>query len=103
MESLESCSVAQGFCSKTFDHKPIFLSFKKKRQRNRPIVHNATVDHVLASDIVKLTVHKTTIFSLDRTVGLATNVILERELELLDEIEVKINRIILLKGRSMTE
>ncbi|MFO0003212.1 MAG: hypothetical protein ACK559_18990, partial [bacterium] len=35
--------------------------------------------------------------------GLATNAILERELELLDAIEVKIHRIILLKGRSMAE
>jgi hypothetical protein len=87
--SLETCSVAQGFCSKAFDHKPIFLNFRKRKQRNRPIVHNATVDHYLAQDIVKLTVHKTTIFSLDRGRGPATDGILDRELTLLDRIEAK--------------
>ncbi len=99
--SLESCSVAQGFCSKNFDHKPIFLSFRKKKQRKRPIVHNATVDHALASDIVRLAVHKTTIFSLQGGAGPATEGLLNRELALLDEIESKLNRIIFIKGLSM--
>ncbi len=101
MASLESCSVAQGYCSKTFDHKPIFLSFRKKKCKNRPIVHNATVDHALASDIVRLSVHKITIFSLDRGVGPATDGILDREMTLLNHIENKINRIICIKGLSL--
>jgi hypothetical protein len=99
--SLESCSVAQGFCSKNFDHKPIFLSFRKKKQRNRPIVHNATVDHALSSDIVRLAVHKTTIFSLQGGAGPATEGLLNRELALLEDIESKLNRIIFIKGLSM--
>jgi exonuclease III len=33
---INSCTIAQGFCNKTFDHKPIFLSFKRKKIRSRP-------------------------------------------------------------------
>jgi exonuclease III len=28
-EHVEKCTIAQGFCRKTFDSKPVFLNFKK--------------------------------------------------------------------------
>jgi exonuclease III len=99
--SLNSCNIAQGYCSKTFDHKPIFLSLKKKRNKCRPIVHNGTVDHELSADVVKLAVHKTTLFSLDENIGPITARVLEEEWERMSNIENKINRIILIKGQRM--
>ena len=101
--NLHSCNIAQGYCSKTFDHKPIFLSFKKKKIKCRPIVHNSTVDHVLSADVVKLAVHKTTLFSLDENVGPVSAQVMMDESERMSRIENKINRIIVIKGRLLTE
>jgi hypothetical protein len=92
-------SCTQGFCNKTFDHKPIFLSFKRKKIRSRPIVHNSTVDNVMAQHIVKLAVHKTTLLAVEGNLGMVTEAILEEELIKLNDIEAKINRIILIKGK----
>jgi exonuclease III len=96
---VNSCTIAQGFCNKTFDHKPIFLSFKRKKTRSRPIVHNCTVDNVMAQHIVKLAVHKTTLAAVDDNLGMVTEAILDDELLKLNDIEAKINRIILIKGK----
>jgi hypothetical protein len=96
---VNSCTIAQGFCNKTFDHKPIFLSFKKKKTKSRPIVHISTVDHELSQHIVKLAVHKTTLLAIEDNLGLVTETVLEDELRKLNSIESKINRIVLLKGK----
>jgi hypothetical protein len=77
---VNSCTVAQGFFSKTFDHKPVFLSFKKKKSKCRPIVHNSTVEHQLTDQIVKLSVHKTTLLAIDDNVGPVTAAVLDDEL-----------------------
>jgi hypothetical protein len=63
------------------------------------MVHNSTVDHVLSDQIVKLAVHKTTLLAIDDNVGPITAAMLEDELVILNSIEFKINRIILIKGR----
>ncbi len=96
---VNSCTIAQGFCNKTFDHKPIFLNFKKRKTRSRPIVHNSTVDHELALHIVKLAVHKTTLLAIEDNLGMVTETVLGEELTKLNNIEAKINQIILLKGK----
>jgi exonuclease III len=31
--TVESCTIAQSFCRKNFDHKPIFLNLKKSREK----------------------------------------------------------------------
>jgi exonuclease III len=96
---VNSCTVAQSFCSKTFDHKAIFLSFKKKKTKCCPIVHNSTVEHQLSDQIVKLSVHKTTLLAIDDNVGPVTAAVLNDELAILNNIEVKINQIILVKRK----
>jgi hypothetical protein len=57
------------------------------------------VDHELSQHIVKLAVHKTTLLAIEDNLGLVTETVLEDELRKLNNIESKINRIILLKGK----
>jgi hypothetical protein len=54
---------------------------------------------VLSEQIVKLAVHKTTLLAIDDNVGPITAAMLEDELVMLNSIESKINRTILIKGR----
>ncbi len=42
---IKSCSIAQGFCRKSFDHKPIFLTTKKKQGKGRACVHDCTLNN----------------------------------------------------------
>jgi exonuclease III len=32
-EQVDNCTIAQGYCRKTFDHKPVFLNLKKRKAR----------------------------------------------------------------------
>ena len=88
---LESCTIAQGYCRKTFDHKPIFLNLKKKRCGGRAVVYNGTVDNVLSENIVKITVHRSYLLSAAEGSGPATAIIINQELEKLKLIETKVN------------
>jgi hypothetical protein len=97
---IESCTIAQGFCRRSFDHKPIFLCLKKRRVKGRAFIHDCTLNH--PADIVKLAVHKTTIFACMVDAGPLTRTILDSELEKLEQIEVLINRVIVLRGMATT-
>jgi exonuclease III len=99
---IESCTIAQGFCRRSFDHKPIFLCLKKRRGKGRAFIHDGTINHPLASDIVKLAAHKTTIFASMAEAGPLSTTILNSEMEKLDSIELLINRIIVLRGMEVS-
>jgi exonuclease III len=53
---IEKCSIAKGFCRKNFDHKPIFLSMRKKRGKGRICIYDSTINHPLANDVVRSSV-----------------------------------------------
>jgi len=95
---LESCTIAQGYCRKTLDHKPIFLNLKKKRSGVRAVVYNGTVDNVLSENIVKISVHRSYLLSAAEESGPATAIIINRELDKIKVIENKVNRIVFLQG-----
>lgn len=61
---IQSCTVAQGYCRKNFDHKPIFLSMKKRRGKGRLCVYNDTVDNPHAEDLVRCAALRATIMQL---------------------------------------
>jgi exonuclease III len=98
--NVESCSIAQGFCRRSFDHKPIFLSLKKRKTKGRLFIHDSTLSEPLAADVVKLAVYKSTLFSRSNIAGTVTSEILEEELRKLNHIEFLINRIVSLRGTS---
>jgi hypothetical protein len=75
------CTIAQGYCCKTFDNKPIFLNLKKKRSGGRAVVYNGTVDNELSETIVKISVHRSYLLGAAEESGPATALIINRELE----------------------
>ncbi len=91
---LESCTIAQGYCRKTFDYKPIFLSLKKKRSGGRAVVYNGTVDNNLSENVVKISVHRSYLLAAAENSGPATMYIINHEIEKLKLIENKVNRIV---------
>jgi hypothetical protein len=95
---IESCTIAQGYCRKTFDHKPIFLNIKKRKGGGRSVVYNGTVDNDMAQHVVKLTVHRSYLLAAAESGGPATIFIINSELEKLQKIDKKINRIVFLQG-----
>jgi exonuclease III len=46
-EQVDNCTIAQGYCRKTFDHKPVFLNFKKKKGKGRAIVCHISLQLIL--------------------------------------------------------
>jgi len=95
---VESCTRAQGYCRKTFDHKPIFLNMKKRKGGGRSVVYNGTVDNDMAQHVVKLTVHRSYLLAAAENCGPATTFIINSELDKIQIIERKINRIVVLQG-----
>jgi exonuclease III len=95
---IESCTVAQGYCRKTFDHKPIFLRLKKKKGKGRPCVFNGTINHELSDYVVKIAVHNSYLTAAMENAGLITGTIIDTECWKINAIEIKVNRIISLKG-----
>ncbi len=95
---IESCTIAQGNCRKTFDHKPVFLNLKKKRSGGRSVVYNGTVDNPLSEEVVKISVHRSYLQAAAGSAGPATMLIINREIEKINLIETKVNRIVFLQG-----
>jgi hypothetical protein len=99
---VEKCTIAQGYCRKTFDHKPIFLSLKKKRGSGRVSVTGRTIEHKYATDIVKTAVYLT-LFSVCIPVsGIVSRQLLEAKYDKVTGIIDTVNNIILLEGKSQT-
>ncbi len=80
-DGISACTIAQGFSRRSFDHKPIFLNFQRKKGRGRACVHNSTVNHKLAADIVRLAVHNNAIRAALANAGPAVAALLNLELE----------------------
>jgi exonuclease III len=99
----ESCSIAQSFCKKNFDHKPIFLNLKKKKGKGRACIYACTVDNPLALDVVRYSVYHTVLESRKNDVGIVTRNILREESLKLDNITNLINHICFLQGSLATE
>jgi hypothetical protein len=99
--SVDRCTVAQGFCSKSFDHKPIFLQLKKKRGTGRATVSNRTIDHKLAMYVVKIAVYVTFLSACIPMAGLASGHLLLRDMETVSNIKTKINNIVFLEGMQL--
>jgi exonuclease III len=97
-QTVDSCTIAQSFCRKNFDHKPIFLSLKKRRGKGRACIYAATADNPLANDVVKYSVYRTVLETRSYDHGIITNNILHAEEEKLSRIMDLINRICFLQG-----
>jgi exonuclease III len=104
---IESCTIAQGYCRRSFDHKPIFLSLKKRRGKGRICIYDSVINHPLANDTVRSSFYLTTINAGTVDVGAATRLILESEKIKVINIREKINQICFLQGnlavRELTE
>jgi exonuclease III len=101
-EGINSCTIAQGFSRKSFDHKPIFLNFQKKKGKGRACVYNSIVNHKLAEDIVRLAVHNNTIRSALVAAGPAVTALLNTEMDKMNNIVNLINRYVDLQGSAET-
>jgi len=101
-DGINSCTIAQGFSRKSFDHKPIFLNFQKKKGKGRACVYNSTVNHKLAEDIVRLAVHNNTIRSALVAAGPAVTELLNIEMDRMNNIVNLINRYVDLQGSAGT-
>jgi exonuclease III len=101
-DGINACSIAQGFSRKSFDHKPIFLNFQKKKGRGRACVFNSTINHKLAEDIVRLAVHNNAIRSALAVAGPAASALLNNEMERMSVIVNLINRHVDLQGTTET-
>ncbi len=99
---IEKCSTAQGFCRKNFDHKPIFLSMRRKKGKGRICIYDSTINHPLANDVVRSSVYLTTLSAGMVEVGVATRVMLESERLKVENIRDKINHICFLQGETAT-
>jgi hypothetical protein len=95
--------VAQGFCSKSFDHKPIFLQLKKKRGTGRVTVSNRTIEHKLAMYVVKIAVYVTFLSACIPMAGLASGHLLLRDMETVSNIKSKINDIVSFEGIQLSQ
>jgi len=101
-EYIETCSIAQGFCSKTFDHKPIFLNMKKRKGKGRINIYDDTVNNPLSMDILRCTVHRVTIEQALSGAGIIGSLVLNAELKKLETINLNINDFCMLQGESGT-
>jgi hypothetical protein len=104
---VDKCTIAQGFCRKTFDHKPVFLNFKKRKGKGRTAVSNSTVSHKFATDIVRAAAYLTLLSVCIPIAGLLSRTILEDEMVKVNQISTQINEIVFLEGtgqaRELTE
>jgi hypothetical protein len=99
---MDSCNIAQSFCRKNFDHKPIFLNLKKRKGKGRAAIYACTVDNPLAQDIVRYSVYRTVLESRRADGGVVTGNILREESEKLVAIKNLINQICFLQGSLAT-
>ncbi len=61
-------------------------------------MYNGTVDNPLSEEVVKISVHRSYLQAAAGIAGPATMLIINREIEKLNLIETKINRIVILQG-----
>jgi exonuclease III len=95
---VDKCTISQGYCRKSFDHKPIFLSLKtKKRGNGRAVVNNRVIDNKHAYNIVKIAVYLTYLSACIPILGQAGKEIMRNEVEKIKNIKDKVNAIILLE------
>ncbi len=99
-EFIESCNIAQSFCHKAFDHKPIFLTMKKRKGKGRTCIYDSTINHPLANNVMKCACYRSTIEEAVPLAGPLTEQILEGELRKITQIENIINNICSVKGIS---
>jgi hypothetical protein len=101
-DCIDSCIVAQSFCSRTFDHKPIFLNMKRRRGKGRACVYDSTVNHPLATDVIRCACYRTYIEAAMNGTGPVTEILLRGELERIVRMEDTINDICFVQGISST-
>ncbi len=77
--NIQSCSIAQGFCRKSFDHKPIFLEMKRKERRGRACIYDSTLNNPLLDQYIRCAVHLCTIDAALNGAGLLTTAVLTDE------------------------
>ena len=97
-EHIVSCTIAQGYCRKAFDHKPIFLNMKKRFGKGRSCIQDGTINNPLAEDAVRFSVHSCIVQAALGSAGLASREILLSERDKLNVIFEKINRLLFLRG-----
>ncbi len=100
-EQVEKCTIAQGYCRKTFDHKPVFLNLRKRKGKGRMSVSNNTVSHRFANDIVRAAVYLTLLYVCIPAAGALSQHILEAEVDKVNEISKVINDIVSLEGTGL--
>jgi exonuclease III len=99
-EFVESCNIAQSFCNKAFDHKPIFLTMKKRKGKGRICIYDSTINHPLSTDVIKCACYRVTIEEAAMVAGPLTEQILHGELVKIEVIEDIIKNICTVKGIS---
>ena len=99
---LHSCTIAQSFCRRSFDHKPIRLSFKKDRKKGRPCVNNRILDNPLLECAVKLSIWESYLEVVDFLPGGLVEAIFTDQCQKLAIIEDKFNASVLLRGKLVT-
>jgi exonuclease III len=57
-ENVVSCTIAQGFCKKSFDHKHIMLNFKKKKKKGRICINDRVLSNPSLDCAVKLAIYE---------------------------------------------
>ncbi len=96
--NIESCTIAQSFCRKNFDHKPIFLNLNKRKGKGRACIYACTTENPLSNDVVRYSVYPTVIETRKRDTGIITDNILQEESDKLEIIRNMINHICYLQG-----
>ena len=98
---IKSCTIAPSFCKKSFDHRPIFLSFKKERKKGRNVMNNSVINNPLIECCIKLSIWETYLDTMEFMPGGITAAIFETECEKLVGIEQYFNELIFLQGKGV--
>ena len=78
-ENVVSCTIAQGFCKKSFDHKHIMLNFKKKKKKGRICINDRVLNNPLLDCAVKLAIYEAYLGEVATVPGGLIDLVVEEE------------------------
>jgi len=97
---LFECSIGQSNFKKSFDHKPVFLTFKREKKRGRKCINNRFLDNPIADSSIKLAIWYTYLESMLTVGGGVTEAILLEECDKLQQLENYCKEISQLEGNA---
>ena len=98
---INTCSIAQSFCRRSFDHKPVHLSFKKSRKKGRACVNNRILNNHLLDCAVKLSIYETYLQSMLFQPGGITEAVVRDQCNKLSSIDIKFNSLCILSAKEV--